>query len=348
VDATIRSMPYWRSDFLATGLHNTNGYIVCYATMQTNRWILVKCIPIAEQYYPVIRFILVVFCLMVGLTFALLLLVNRLSKSFTVPILSLSQSARAVGHGNLDVKISKVRDDEIGDLTDQFNWMVSHIKSLLERIIEEKNVQRRYEFLLLQAQINPHFLYNTLDSIVWLVRMKKNENAETMLESLITFFKTGLNKGNDTLSLSKEIENVESYIRIQSFRYKSKLSYSLHVDETVSDFVVPKLILQPLVENAIYHGIKEKDGPGHICIECGRTGRTIQLIVSDDGIGMDPDTLNRLLTQQDTTRDSYGVSNVVERLKMYFNDRAHVSIESRLNCGTTVSIFIETEEDSNV
>lgn len=352
VDATSRYITYWRQDFKPSDLQNSGGYELCYAIVDANQWILVSCVPYLQIYrIPMLVGVLSLLGVLL-LTFLVMFMAHRASHTLTNPIKVLNDSVQKVGMGDFDIEIVKTSDDEIGDLSDQFAQMVRRIKELMSRIIEEQRIQRKYELLLLQAQINPHFLYNTLDSIVWLVRMRKNEDAEIMLGALTEFFKTGLNRGHDTMSLDQEIKNVQSYLTIQMYRYKSKLSYEIEVDDAVRDVQLPKLILQPLVENSIYHGIKEKEGSGRISIRCGMDGRDVLICIADDGLGMPDEQLERIRTDMRTAkvknRSSYGMQNVYERLRLFFHENCSMEIESSMHVGTCVRIRIPGKEETDV
>ena len=352
VEATSRHITYWRQDFKPSDLRNSDGYELCYAIVNANQWILVSCVPYLQIYrVPILVGVLSMLGVLT-ITFLVMLMAHRASHTLTNPIKVLNNSVQRVGMGNFDIDIVKTSDDEIGDLSDQFAQMVRRIKELMSRIIEEQRIQRKYELLLLQAQINPHFLYNTLDSIVWLVRMRKNEDAEIMLGALTEFFKTGLNRGHDTMSLDQEIKNVQSYLTIQMYRYKSKLSYEIEVEDAVRDVQLPKLILQPLVENSIYHGIKEKDGPGRISIRCGLDGQDVLICIADDGLGMPAEKLERLRADMHTAevknRSSYGMQNVYERLRLFFHEKCSMEIESSLHVGTRIRIRIPGKEETDV
>ncbi len=349
---TMGAVTYWRDDFKGDGFLRAGGYALAYKTVAANNWILVSAVP----YLQLFRAPIVVMCaLIVGilaLSVMAMLAAGAAAGTITRPILTLNESVHQVREDNFDVVFPKARNDEIGDLSDQFNKMVRHIKELMARIITEQTARRKYELLLLQAQINPHFLYNALDSILWLVRMKKNDDAVTMLTALTTFFKTGLNKGRDTISLAQEVANVESYMTIQTFRYKTRLSCEATVDPSLSGMEVPKLILQPLIENAIYHGIKAKDGPGRIELVCERTDTGARIRVTDDGLGMPPEQLGRLRAQMAAndvaSRDSYGLINVLERLRLFFRDRCRMEIDSAPGEGTRVTITIDGEGADDV
>lgn len=352
VEDTMGAITYWRDDFERDGFIRAGGYALSYATVPANNWILVSTVP----YLKLFKAPIVILCALVVVILALSLLALKAAgaaaRTVTRPILRLNQSVHEVRGDNFDVVIEKTRDDEIGDLSDQFNKMVRHIKELMARIIEEQTTRRKYELLLLQAQINPHFLYNTLDSILWLVRMKKNDDAATMLTALTTFFKTGLNKGRDTIPLQQEVSNVQSYMTIQTFRYKTRLTCEAVVDPALNGLEVPKLILQPLIENAIYHGIKAKDGPGRIVLTCEKTESGVRIRVTDDGLGMSEEQLMHLRVQLDAndvrSRDSYGVLNVYERLRLFFQDRCRMWIDSAPDEGTCVTITIDEEAMGDV
>lgn len=171
--------------------------------------------------------------------------------------------------------------DEIAVLADNFNDMTVEIGRLVERIKEEQANIRNMESKLLQAQINPHFLYNTLDTIVWLAESGRDEEVVKMTSYLSEFFRTTLSKGKDYITLEEEKRHVESYLQIQQFRYQDIMDYRIEMDEEIMDYTVPKLTLQPLVENALYHGIKKKRGGGTILIEGKLEGNKILLKVID-------------------------------------------------------------------
>lgn len=352
IQDTMDAITYWRGDFRRDGFIRAGGYALAYATIPANNWILVSAVPYLELFKAPIVIMCALIVGILALSILAMLAAGAAARTVTRPILKLNQSVHQVREDNFDVVFEKTRDDEIGDLSDQFNKMVRHIKELMARIIQEQTARRKYELLLLQAQINPHFLYNALDSILWLVRMKKNDDAVTMLTALTTFFKTGLNKGRDTIPLSQEVANVQSYMTIQTFRYKTRLTCEATVDPALSDLEVPKLILQPLIENAIYHGIKPKDGPGRIELTCEKTVSGVCIRVTDDGLGMSEEQLHHLdeqLRLSDVrSRDSYGLLNVHERLRLFFRDRCHMEIDSAPGEGTCVTITIAEEGTGDV
>ena len=352
VQRTINAITYWRKSFPDKNFLNTSGYVVAYDTLAANGWILVSVVPYLMLYETSIILVGAMIVGLIALSVLALYASNAVARTVTNPILLLNQSMHMVRGDNFNITIERMSDDEIGDLAIQFEKMLHHIRRLMARIIEEQSARQKYELLLLQAQINPHFLYNALDSIAWLIRMNRNDDAGTMLAALTTFFKTGLNKGQETVLLSQEVANVQSYMTIQTFRYKTKLTYSATVDPLVGDLEIPKLVLQPLVENSIYHGIKEKEGPGHVSLDCSRDGATVRICVRDDGIGIPEENLEHLRAAIAATdiksRDSYGIINVYERLRLFFHNDCTMIINSIPAQGTTVVITIGREGNEHV
>ena len=216
----------------------------------------------------------------------------KLSSSITNPVRNLCKRVQAIGDGDLTVQTPiQAQEYEIQTLSDGFENMVERLNQLIEQNRQEQISLRSAELALLQAQINPHFLYNTLDAIVWLIEMEKNEQAVEMVTSLSGFFRSSLSKGRDIISLREEEQHVRSYLEIQQVRYKDILEYKIEIAPELETFEVPKLTLQPLVENAIYHGIKLKRGCGLIRVTGSMQNGVIVLQVSDNGAGMDEERL---------------------------------------------------------
>lgn len=265
----------------------------------------------------------------------------RFTRRITDPIGALAQKAQKLGEGDFAVEPIETKSTEIHMLDKGFNEMVARINTLMEKQIEDRNYLHRTELELLQAQINPHFLYNTLDSIVILAERHRDEDVVKMVTSLSVFFRNSLNKGQDIITLRAERDQVASYLEIQQIRYSDILSYSIDIPEELLDYMVPKLVLQPLVENAIYHGTKNKRGIGSITITGESRGDDMLLQVRDDGAGMDEEQLSIL--QSGVYEDRHtglGLVNVHKRTKLYCGERYGLSFESTLGQGTTVSILL--------
>ena len=247
---------------------------------------------------------------------------------------------------------------EIDELSYNFNDKIIRIKELIENIkIEQKN-KKNTELWLLQAQINPHFLYNTLDTVVWMAEAGDSKKVVDMITALSSFLRIGLNKGKKFIQIREEIRHIESYLKIQKFRYDDILEYSIEIEDSLYDMRILKLLLQPLVENALYHGIKYKREGGSIRIRGYEKDNNIILEVIDNGVGMDENKLNKIkavientsLENRDIIRtngDSFGLYNVAERIRLYYGNEYGLDIESRENVGTTVTIILPAENNMN-
>jgi two-component system sensor histidine kinase YesM len=219
--------------------------------------------------------------------------------------------------------------------------MIGKIRELMNQIVLEQEFKRKSELKALQAQINPHFLYNTLDSIVWMAEGNKLEEVVTMTLALGNLLRASIGKGSELIPIQVEIEHITSYLTIQKMRYKSKLDFQIDVDENILHCKTLKLILQPLVENCIYHGIKNKVGTGIIQIIGKRSENQILFKVSDNGVGMEPEKLKQLLSKEYNMDDKgVGVTNVNERLQLYFGGQFGLSFTSVMDKGTEVMICI--------
>lgn len=281
-----------------------------------------------------------------------------LSHSISRPITQLASSMRKVEEGNMNIRILGGREDEVGMLGRSFNNMLQRIGRLLTQVEEEQRLKREAELRSLQAHIQPHFLYNTLDTIQWLARKDGAREATEMVEALSKLFRIGLSKGKEMISLADEFEHIRSYLKIQQTRYKDKLKYTIEVDESCMDLFVLKVILQPIVENAIYHGIKERRGPGLIGIRARAADGMLEIVIEDDGVGMSEErlasiraTLEAAAAATPPTANvqagggnehkltaSYGLRNVLERIRLSFGDLYGLTIHSVEKSGTTVTI----------
>ena len=281
-----------------------------------------------------------------------------LSHSISRPISQLASFMRKVEEGNMSIRIPEEREDEIGLLGRSFNKMLSQMTRLISQVWAEQRLKREAELRSLQAHIQPHFLYNTLDTIQWLARKDGAKEATEMVEALSKLFRIGLSKGQEMIPLADEIEHIRSYLKIQQTRYKDKLNYRIEVDGSGDDLFVLKLILQPLVENAIYHGIKERRGPGMITIRAIISEEILELVIQDDGAGMSEARLESLRAvlravpsvheasaaqraaeerrQGQGQAASYGLRNVQERMRLSFGETSGITIESKEKAGTTV------------
>ena len=264
----------------------------------------------------------------------------RLSRSITKPIDRLYQRVVEIGEGELSAREPvEAEDSKLGALGEGLEEMVTRLNEQMELNRQEQIRLRSMELALVQAQINPHFLYNTLDAIVWLIETGKNDQAVEMVSSLSTYFRSFLSNGKDIITLREETLHVRSYLEIQQVRYKDILTFEFLMDPALDECMVPKMTLQPLVENAIYHGIKPKRGVGRILISSIREGNEAVLSVEDSGVGMNEEALQELqraLEQDEGT--GFGMLASYKRLKLMFGKELSFRIESEENRGTVITI----------
>jgi sensor histidine kinase YesM len=236
-------------------------------------------------------------------------------------------------------------NDEIGVLVNHFNEMAESNRKLVSTLTEEKKQQEHLKFQLLQAQIKPHFLYNSLDTIYCLSVMQLNEKASIMTKLLSDYYRHVLSKGMDWVLLYEEIQQTESYLKIQTIRYENIMDYEIHIDHNVENIKIPKLTVQPLVENAIYHGIKPLGRKGHLQLLVSQTNNILEIKVIDDGIGMSEIKFEEEISKKSTNEGGFGLYNVIERLKFYYGDRCNVLLKERMP-GTCITICIRLEHEA--
>ena len=208
----------------------------------------------------------------------------------------------------------------------------------MEQVRQEEITLRKTELKALQAQINPHFLYNTLDAIAWLCEEGRNKDAEDMVTSLAKLFRISISKGHELITIEKEIQHAQSYLRIEKFRYKNQFTYRFDVDEECLGYLCNKITLQPIIENAIYHGLNRMVDEGEIVISIRQDGDDIVLSVEDNGIGMTEEQCQEILRKEPGDRTGIGIKNVNDRIKIYFGEEYGLTITSELDEGTCVDI----------
>lgn len=278
-----------------------------------------------------------------------------LSKSIYTPIKKLHDVTTTITKNDLQALMTSDNVDEITELGMSFNIMIGKIKELLDSKMKEQENLKRAELRALQAQINPHFLYNTLDTIIWMAEAKKTDQVVEIVSALSSFFRISLSKGADWITIGEEVERVRNYLTIQKMRYRDILNFHIAVDADVADNTILKLMLQPLVENALYHGIKNKRQGGTIQVRARRKEEAeILLEVEDDGIGFSPEKLAQLRAElEDDSGDiklesGFGIGNVNKRIRLYYGRSYGLSVRSEYNTGTCVSLVIpaKTEAES--
>lgn len=269
----------------------------------------------------------------------------KFSRTLTNPIFKLKRLMKQAESGDLTVRFNFQHNDEIGELGQSFNHMIARIDQLIQMVYVEQENKRTAEMKSLQEQIKPHFLYNTLDTISWMARDYDAEDIVRLVDALTNMFRIGLSHGKDIITVKEEITHVSNYLYIQKIRYKDKLNYVIHVDESLYAIEVPKLILQPLVENAIYHGVKAKRGGGTITITGVPEGENLVFTVQDNGAGMPQEKveeLNRRMSERSVLDEqkSFGLFYIRERIQLCYGTGYGVHVESALGEGTRVTITL--------
>lgn len=274
-------------------------------------------------------------CFVIAL-FGARLLSNVISK----PIVHLSRHMKKLKEGSLDQQIEVTSGDEIGLLASGFNTMMGRVKELLENISAEQRKKREYELALMQAQIKPHFLYNTLDVIYTLSEMGRTRDVQRTTKALADFYRVALSKGKDQIRLEEEMRSVMDYLSIQRIRYSDVFNFDIDIGPDILDCMIPKLTVQPLVENAIYHGLKNKASFGQLSITARREEQRVILSVRDDGAGITEERLQAIKRSMNDPQQQvgYGLCSVHERIKLYFGEPYGIQIESVNGLGTVVTV----------
>ncbi len=331
---------------------------------------LVQNRELIQQYY----FFWTLLCIVTAILVSVLI-----SRHISRPILKLRSSMRAVEMGDFDISADVTSNNEIGELARDFNIMIARIKELVRRNAEEQEQKRKSELLALQNQITPHFLYNTLDSVIWMAEGKQHDEVVKMVSALARLLRLSISRGDELVSVHDEMEHIRNYLTIQKLRYRDKLDFRIEMDPSITRLLVPKVILQPLVENAIYHGIKNTENGGCVTVRGAVREDSVVLSVADDGVGIDPKRINTILQEpeQKTTaprtpetpadgtaasrkttatlvryshlprkRSRVGIRNVNERIHLYFGPSYGLSFRNNNGTGTIVDIRLPVIEPS--
>lgn len=327
-------------------------YLITKERMDSTGWYLINILPYSWLLSDLWKISMVIVLAVAGTLVVTLLSLDRILTNVIQPLKKLERHMARVTIENMNEQVNITTDDEIGHLAGNFNSMLERIENLKEQVVEEQEDKRRYELQALQVQINPHFLYNTLDSIIWMAETQ-DSNIVAMTEALAKLFRISLNKGNEEILLKKEIEHVKNYLIIQSMRYADKFTFEICVEPEVEKCRIIKLILQPIVENCIYHGIKKKRGSGHIRIRAFREECNLIIKVEDDGCGISQEMCRKMLSYEvepeNISGSGIGVKNVNERIQLRFGKEYGLSYQSEEGKGTTVTYLLpySTEEKEN-
>lgn len=298
----------------------------------------------SAQMQQVIRtaFIVEICLLMLALALAAVAQ-NSLFKAIQAPLQRLKVFAGRIARGELSERTARPEVEELRELAESLNTMAFKLERLIEENRREQENLKKSEMRAMQAQITPHFLYNTLDAIVWLAEDRQNESVISITQALSDFFRTSLNNGRDWIQIDQEARHLEGYLKIQKVRYRDILTYEIDIEAGIGQRRILKLVIQPLVENALYHGVKNTRGRGKITVSVREHGDGVLFTVRDTGLGMTPEALAELrrgLAGGESAGKGYGLFNVNRRLQLYYDMRDGVRIESEYRGGTSVSFVL--------
>ncbi|MDY3016172.1 cache domain-containing sensor histidine kinase [Blautia sp.] len=311
-------------------------------------WTVVNCVRVEELLRKSNKAQSLYVLVAMGLMIVALFFSRFISRSITQPIQQLCDSMERVQEGDFSVSDIVVESqNEIGSLTKSFNVMTHRIQELMEQNIREQEAKRKSELKALQSQINPHFLYNTLDSIIWMAEGKKNEEVVLMTASLARLLRQSISNEDEVVSIGQEVEYARGYLTIQKMRYKDKMEFQIEVDPSILHIPLIKLVLQPVIENAIYHGLKYKESKGLLLVKGFMKNDNAVLQVIDNGVGMDEETLAHIYERHKVNYQSNGVGvyNVQKRLQLYYGNEYGITYESKKGEGTTATITIPGRQE---
>lgn len=321
-------------------------YYVCVVNLVSG-WRMVDVMSIDELTKDTRQIVPFSLLIAIGVCIIAVFLSLQFSSSIAKPIKSLIRLMKKVETGDFTGKFQVKHADEIGMLGNSYNLMLDEIQRLMSTVLDEQRDLLKAQFKILQEQINPHFLYNTLDSVNWLSRMGRNDEVVVVVSAFTKLLRIALSKGRDVITVKEEAEHIGYYLTIQQIRYKSKLNYEVDVPEDMGGYFTLKLILQPIVENAIYHGIKAKKGGGNIFVSGSEQQDCLVFTVRDTGGGFDDAALSELNANLERPFDtawtgagSFGIKNVSDRIKVFFGYQYGLHYESVKGEGTTVLITI--------
>jgi len=314
----------------------------------SNGWYMVLAIP--RDYYmrdiTKLKNVIIPITLMTAFLTALLSIL--VSRGITRPIRFLSKAMENFGQGNFDINCQVDSEDEIGRLSHTFNQMVMDMNSLVHTVYEQKVMKQEAQMKSLQMQINPHFLYNTLDTINWMARIRHVDEIGDMVAALSNMMRYSLEK-KSFVRLGEEVKSLKDYIAIQNYRYRDKMVAEIEIDESLMSLYIPRLLIQPILENAIVHGIEEKLDKGHILVAARREDEDLYIQIMDDGVGMTEETMSHILREDYSMKKSghtsIGVVNVNRRIQMIYGKDYGLLVQSVLGAGTKITIHIPAREE---
>lgn len=349
--AYIQSQDYLAEDYRKRDSNfEYKGYSVFCSQSEKKGVLVCRMLPVNHQ--PILQVAKLPLFLLIGLLLAMYPLLALVSYAISKPLARLSAAMDQFKQGDFTQQIEVVAEDEIGEVTECFNRMVLDIKELIDRNYVMSLKEKESELLALQAQINPHFLYNTLDSLYWRTMDSGNEDLAEDIYTLSQLFRMVLGHGQGIIPVSQEIELIRCYLQIQKMRFTTRLEYEIDVEDAILDYRIPKLILQPFVENAIVHGLEDQEDMGSVIVTGRRRGRYLEFSIRDTGVGMTQEQIDAIWDTGDSKKYAsqrigrYAIKNVRERLELKYKESYQLTIESVVGEGTvvTISFPVDSEE----
>jgi len=345
---TLEELDYISPSSFGTSKIDGMNYYFLYREINGTDWQMVSFIPAVEYEKDIIWLrnwitLIIIVCCLLSVAFSV-----AISRGVSKPVRDLTKMMREIGDGDFSVYSTYDSKDEIGVLSRHFNEMVSQVKKLIQRVYEEELLKQKAELKSLRMQINPHFLYNSLESINWMARIRGVPEIGKMVKALGDLMRASIS-GDDFITVSEEIKNIENYLIIQKFRYGEKIEVNIDIEPEIEKFKIPKLILQPIVENAIVHGIENMVGNGIINIYGALSNDNIILTVTDNGLGINEERIKTILSAAEHSHrankhTNIGLRNVDRRIKIYYGEEYGVQIQSREGHGTTVTLSFPIEQ----
>ena len=347
------------SDKLSSGLSALTGasslttasgekYLVLNKEIPSTGWFLISTIPDSEVRKPAARILKWVYISLAGGLVFVILLNSYITFTIVRPIDNFNSLMKRAANKDFKVQIPVSKITEIESLYRSFETMVTETEALMQDIVQKQQEQKKMELQILQEQINPHFLYNSLESIIWAASNGKTDQVEELTTALAHFYRMVLSKGMDIVPLNQELSLVDNYLKIMKLQYGDLFDYSLRADPDAMDCPFPKMVLQPIVENSIYHGLQMKrirTAPGQIVITVSRQHQNqLEIYIQDNGAGIEPELLKRINAHEYVPSGSrssgYGLKNINQRIRLYFGETCGLELKSRLHEGTTVIIRV--------
>ena len=351
IAAYVSGKEYLSTDYRKREECFTYGYYNVYcSSKQKNGVIVCKMVPKSNSNGQLYNIILMPVLILIGMLVALWPLLRLVSNILSRPLQRLCVAMKEFQRGDFNRQLEIESNDEIGEVTACFNQMVSSIKELVESNYIMALKEKESELTALQAQINPHFLYNTLDSLYWKAQEYGNEELGEDILALSQLFRMVLGQGKGIISIEMEKELISNYLHIQKMRFSKRLNYEINIDEDILDEMIPKLILQPFVENAIVHGFENSEKGGVVKVTGIASGNDLQFTVSDNGIGMSQEKIESIWNVADSKLYSgqrvgrYAIRNVRERLELKYKRNFDLIVNSHPGEGTIVTIRIPREK----